>query len=306
MERAGDFLRRRHPDLLVSKQRLGQAESIQMVRMKRETRCQSLGYASRPFVLCGLPVKRPPVGTLIHERRNGRFRLQVTGHPHYGLPWGQDRLVPIFLATLATRQQSATVRFPSAAEMLETFGLGQGGTQYRRLVAAFERIFGATVFFGTDSQVDAAAVFQQARFNFMSEATLWYCRNGDQQALPEVGENVVVLSPEFYREITMHPIPTDLQAARALSGSPAALDLYNWLAYRCHVAKREERVPLSGHFGLTAQLGIAEYARPRKFRERLEQWLRLIYLMWPECPARISTDGNWLSIRPASAIITRN
>jgi hypothetical protein len=121
-----------------------------------------------------------------------------------------------------------------------------------------------------------------------------------------VGENVVVLSPEFYREITMHPIPTDLQAARALSGSPAALDLYNWLAYRCHVAKREERVPLSGHFGLTAQLGIAEYARPRKFRERLEQWLRLIYLMWPECPARISTDGNWLSIRPASAIITRN
>jgi hypothetical protein len=305
MERAGDFLRRRHPDLLVSKQRLGQAESIQMVRMKRETRCQSLGYASRPFVLCGLPVKRPPAGTLVHERRNGRFLLQVTGHPSYGLPWGQDRLVPIFLATLATRQQSATVRFPSAAEMLETFGLGQGGTQYRRLVAAFERIFGATIFFGTDCQMGAAAVFQQVRFNFMSEARLWYCRNGDQQALPEVGENVVVLSPEFYREITMHPIPTDLQAARALSGSPAALDLYNWLAYRCHVAKREERVPLCGRFGLTAQLGIAEYARPRKFRERLEQWLRLVNLMWPECPASISADGNWLSIRPASAIISR-
>jgi hypothetical protein len=39
--------------------------------------------------------------------------------------------------------------------------------------------------------------------------------------------DVVVLSPEFYREITMHPIPTDLQADRALSGPPAALDLYN-------------------------------------------------------------------------------
>jgi hypothetical protein len=67
-----------------------------------------------------------PAGTLIHERRNGRFLLQVTGHPHYGLPWGQDRLVPIFLATLATRQQSATVTFPSAAAMLDTFGIGQG------------------------------------------------------------------------------------------------------------------------------------------------------------------------------------
>ena len=28
----------------------------------------------------------------------------------------------------------------------------QGGTQYRRLVGAFQRIFGATIFFGTDSQ----------------------------------------------------------------------------------------------------------------------------------------------------------
>lgn len=96
----------------------------------------------------------------------------------------------------------------------------------------------------------------------------------------------------------MHPIPTDLQAARALSGSPAALDLYNWLMYRCHIAKREERIPLCGPFGLTAQLGIAEYARPRKFRERLEQRLRLVNLMWPECPAHISNDGRGLNIRP--------
>ncbi len=110
MQRAGDILQRSHPELLVSKQRLGQAESVQMVRMKREARSQTLGYASRPFVLCGLPVKRQPDGTLIHERRNGRFLLQVTGHPNYGLPWGQDRLVPIFLATLATRQQSPTLR----------------------------------------------------------------------------------------------------------------------------------------------------------------------------------------------------
>ena len=81
MQRAGDILQRSRPELLVSKQRLGQAESVQMVRMKREARSQTLGYASRPFVLCGLPVKRPPAGTLIHERRNGRFLLQVTGSP---------------------------------------------------------------------------------------------------------------------------------------------------------------------------------------------------------------------------------
>ncbi|MBV8832191.1 MAG: replication initiator protein A, partial [Acidobacteriaceae bacterium] len=88
----------------------------------------------------------------MHERRNGQFLLQVTGHPTYGLPWGQDRLVPLFLATLAVRQQKQTITFRSAAEMLETFGMQQGGSQYRRLVCAFQRIFGATIFFGTDTQ----------------------------------------------------------------------------------------------------------------------------------------------------------
>jgi len=53
--------------------------------------------------------------------------LQVTGHPQYGVPWGQDRLVPIFLTTLAVRQQSQKITFRSAAEMLDLFGMQQGG-----------------------------------------------------------------------------------------------------------------------------------------------------------------------------------
>jgi hypothetical protein len=105
--------------------------------LKRQEANQNLGFASRPFVLCGLPIKKPASGQLLHERRNGQFSLQVTGHPSYGLPWGQDRLIPIFLATLAIRQQSQTIQFRSTAEMLDAFGMQQGGTQYRRLVAAF-------------------------------------------------------------------------------------------------------------------------------------------------------------------------
>jgi hypothetical protein len=64
----------------------------------------------------------------------------------FGLPFGQDRLVPIFLATLAVRQQSQIIRFQSAAQILDTFGMAKGCKEYRRLVLAFERIFGATIF----------------------------------------------------------------------------------------------------------------------------------------------------------------
>jgi plasmid replication initiation protein len=134
---------------------------MQLVRHRREAANQRLGFASRPFVLCGLPVRCPPRSTLLYERRNGLFTLQITGCPDLGLPFGQDRFVPIFLATLAVRQQCQTIRFKSAAQMFDTFGMANGGKEYRRLVAAFERIFGTTIFFGTESTVpprDAAVI----------------------------------------------------------------------------------------------------------------------------------------------------
>jgi hypothetical protein len=121
--------------------------------------------------------------------------------------------------------------------------------------------------------------------------------------LPGGCQNTVVLSDEFYREISDHLIPTDLEAAKALSSSPAALDLFTWLSYRCFTAKSEERVPLFGCFGLANQLGSVEYARPRKFRERIERWLSLIRIMWLGCPVRISKDGNALAIAPALSIL---
>src|SRR5882672_9287039 len=155
---------------------------------------------------------------------------------------------------MAVRQQSARITFDGAAEMLDTFGIQQGGSQYRRLVASFQRIFGATIFFGTDTQKDRAAVVHCARFNFMTEARIWYSRNLEQTLPPGDCQNMIVLSDEFYREISSHPIPTDLEAAKALSGSPAALDLFTWLSYRCFVAKGEERISLFGEFGLANQL----------------------------------------------------
>jgi hypothetical protein len=166
--------------------------------------------------------------------------------------------------------------------MLDTFGLQHGGTQYRRLVSSFQRIFGATIFFGSDTQRARAAVFHQARFSFMTEARIWYSRDPEQAFLPDDCRNVIVLSEEFYREILTHPIPADLEAAKALSGSPAVLDLFMWLSYRSFTARGGERIPLFGDFGLVSQLGITDYARPRKFREKLEHWLDLIRRMWPE------------------------
>ena len=144
--------------MLISKQKIGRVEGIELVRMKREQHSQDLCFNARPFVLCGLPVRRLPKEQLLYERRNGDFVLQVTGHPEFGVPFGQDRLVPIFLATLAVRQKTQVIRFRSAAEMLETFGMHKGGKEYRPLIAAFERIFGTTIAHPVPNDLDAVKV----------------------------------------------------------------------------------------------------------------------------------------------------
>jgi hypothetical protein len=296
--KAEAILRESHRDLLVSRYRLKQAEGIALVRANREEGRQPLAFASRPFILCGLPIRRPPTDQLLFERRNGNFLLQITGHPQFGLPFGQDRLVLIFLAV---RQKSQAVRFRSAAEMLDTFGMAKGGKEYRRIVAAFERIFGATMFFSTESTRSTATVIHRSRFNFLKEAEIWYSRSGD--APP--GQNAITLSDEFYSEIFSHPIPADLEAIRVLAAAPALLDLFMWLSYRCFVAKGPESIPLFGPFGLTQQLGCVEYSRPSRFRAMLEQWLQTIRALWPECPAVISGDGRILWIDRCAAVHVR-
>jgi hypothetical protein len=65
-----------------------------------------------------------------------------------------------------------------AAEMLDTFVLGKAERSTADLSPPSSESSAPRLSSGTDSQVDAAVVFQQVRFNFMSEARVWYWRNG--------------------------------------------------------------------------------------------------------------------------------
>jgi hypothetical protein len=281
LESVGALLRQSHGGLVISKQQLRKIEGIELVRRNRAEGRRELGFTSRPFVLCGLPLRRPPKGQLLHERRNGHFRRQITGHPEFGLPFGQDRLIPIFLATLAVRQRSQTVRFKSGAAVLEMFGLAKGGTEYRRIVAGFERIFGATIFFGCEANIGMTRVVNHARFNFVQKVRLWYSSESGE-------ENAVTLSHEFFEEVQRHPVPTDLDAVRLLAGSPGAFDLYVWLRYRSFT-RSSASIPLFGPAGLAAQLGCANYSRTRRFRSILRTWLTQVRLLWPDCPASLES-----------------
>jgi hypothetical protein len=54
---------------------------------------------------------------------------------------------------------------------------------------------------------------------------------------------------------------------------------------------------------LASQIGSIEYARLRRFREKLDSWLDSIRVLWPECPAKISADGTSLVVDRGYAVL---
>jgi Plasmid encoded RepA protein len=141
------------------------------------------------------------------------------------------------------------------------------------------------------------------RFHFFDRLRLW-CDPAAAMVYDPVGSdtNVIWLSEAFWQEIQAHPIPASASVVRALTGNPGCLDLYVWLSWRCFHAKRAERVPLFGSGGLVNQLGVMEYSRDRNFRKRLKEWLKLIKLYWPACPARLDEEGTSLIVEPSPGI----
>lgn len=270
------------------------------VRENRQAHTQELSFGARPFILCGLPIRRLPAGTRAYTRRNGRFFLEIVGHPEYGIPFGQDRLVLLWLATEAVRTRNPAVRFESASQILTDWGLSTGGEYYRRLASSFRRVFGSTIFFGTQADRGQSEVWDCSRIHFVDHVRLWFQHESETHGRRR--ENLVTLSAPFWEELRNHPIPVDAAVVRALANNPGCLDLYTWLTWRCYQARSVERIPLFGSMGLASQLGVQEYARERKFRERLRAWLELVRLYWPECTARITTEGRFLEVERAVAV----
>jgi hypothetical protein len=76
------------PAIGFRKLRFKQLEAVQLIREQRDNGKQELAFHAHPPVLCGIQLHQPPRNQTSHTRRNGRFFLQIIGHPEFGLPFG--------------------------------------------------------------------------------------------------------------------------------------------------------------------------------------------------------------------------
>ena len=154
-------------------------------------------------------------------------------HYEWSVPFGQDRLIPIWVATLAVQQKGRTIHFDSAAQMLDFFHLPKDGPHYRRIVNGFQRIFASTIFFGTEDQPSGSRLIDWARFHFFDSIHLWFTDNDTSSSVPPGDRsNTITVSEAFYSEIDQHRVPMEREFVIGMANSPGVLDFYIWIAWR--------------------------------------------------------------------------
>src|SRR6476661_2070256 len=157
-------------------------------------------------------------------------RLKTGGRTKlYGVPYGaRARMILLYLQTQAVRTGSREVALGrSMRDWMERMGLAVGGETARSLREQAARISACTLkFFWEDDKHEAwargAIVTSGLRFKVPenSQGTLW--------------EDRVVLDEVFWKALRDHPVPLLEAAIRQLRDRSMSLDIYIWLAWRCH------------------------------------------------------------------------
>jgi len=285
-----------------------QAARIVNLQQSRQLKELSLGYCAREFVLCGLPYK--PIKQKEFVRQNGDFRLKVIGG-ELGVPYGQDRLIPIWLASAfqaSGKPAHNRIYFRSAADILRAFDIPINGRERQLLRERLERVFQATYTAEyKEKQKDGSVIWVAKRYQLIRGVKLWFQKETqeNQHTLEVLWPNFIELDAYFAEDLRKRSLPIDLNTIRALKRSPAVLDFYAWQAWRSfRLLKNKEkeiRVPVFGAGGLWAQFGSIS-TEERYIKRLIRRWQKSLLTYWPDCPNELTANAEWLIVRPAVAV----
>lgn len=262
-------------------------------------------FISREMVQATLPHRNP--GDLpAWSRVNGNYALTVQPgwdswkNQSFGYPYGtMPRLLIFWLTTEALKTGNQRLEIGgSLTEFMRKLGLdaSRGGkrSDAKRLRNQMERLFRARISFEyRDGQQQSWHDLQIA-----PKGMLWWHHDlADQSTL---WEHWVELSDDFFRAVTAHPVPVDMNALQHLKGSALALDLYAWLtheAFRSSSRKKGRRVAWRS---LHEQFG-ADYNDLRNFSRKAMEALGKIKVVFPEL--QVETFKGGITIQPGATAI---
>jgi hypothetical protein len=288
-------------NIRISKRVAQRSSRLVAVREDREQgRPQHFGYLARPFILCGLPFKKPKKGVSYYKRQNGNEVLEIIAHPEHGLPFGMDVEVLIWTCILAKQAMlsnngkcPAVLEFASGADFLKAFDLPLDGASYRRAVERFTRVVYATWYFGPASPTKKK--LRLWSFRFFDRVNLWFDPELHTPNLPgeDFKNNQLFLSPQLQAEMERALPVIEMETLRAWANNPTQVHFNIWLAWRCYDAKPGTKIPLSS---VKDQCGFEGYDDPEdgayNFRRKIKTLLNNARLSWPACPVHLVAESH--------------
>lgn len=289
-------------DAVPSKRRLNRGRRAAEAVAARQKQEQALAFAPRDFVMFALPHKRSP--SSVYERLNGRYRFRIETGGGHAIPFGQDRLFPLWLATAfkaAGQPADNRVRFRSATDILTAFRQGVDGGSTRALHERIERWFHTTLYVYDEGEPDLRRF---RSYRLLEGGQLWYHRDGPANQYT-LWQNVLDLAPKFADDVRSTTIPVDFETVVALRDMPGALDLYIWQAHRSwelaqQAANRPTVVPLPL---LLAQLGTQSPSR--KAKQLLKKWQGVVKEVWKGCPNFFDPGQDLFFLHAGRAVFER-
>ncbi|GAB2559416.1 replication protein RepA [Nocardia heshunensis] len=265
---------------------------------------QEVGYLARVFTQTSLPY-RDPGDVPAWGRRNGDLSLTVqpgmttdeNNKPQsIGYPYGtMPRLILTFLSTEAVRTGSQDIVLGnSLTDFMNSMGLAATGGKngsLTRMRNQSHRLFNATLTIEYKGDANRKV---GAKLSVASAYNIW-CGGEDEQS--SLSASTVHLSDEFFREVTAHPVPLDMNAIKALGGSALRLDVYAWLTYRMFSVNRPTTVPwesLMVQFGSAAE--SSDRRRRYQFRRDFTAALNQVVTVYPQ--ANVEPTDAGVVLRP--------
>jgi hypothetical protein len=193
------------------------------------------------------------------------------------------------ITTAASRNKSPIVRFDSAMEFMNAFGLSDSGTNYKHLTDSINRLKSFSIYICIDDgryeATNNGPVIRRA--GTPSQIDFDVEKSG-QPRLPFSSDGFYVeLDPSFFQEISEHGVPIPLELMRRYANNPLAWDFITWINYRIKLANGPSRIPLET---LSTMLGSSD-DNLRKIRMKIEGILKELREVWPECAAHFEGRG---------------
>lgn len=260
-----------------------------------------IGISYTGFCLTSLPHKRLP-DDQTWEKKGHKVtlwvepgRMKVRGRPAlFGVPYGaRARMILFFLQTQAIETGSREIELGrSMRAWMETMGLAVGGETARSLREQAARISACTLkFFWEDEDKE---LWQ--RGGIVSSGLRFKMPEDGQESL---WEDRVVLDETFWRALREHPVPLLEAAIRQLKDRSMSLDLYVWMAWRCH--QLGKATPISWP-ALYAQFG-GGFKALKHFKPSFTEALGAAVAAYPEAHVDVGDAG--IVLHPARPPVAR-